>query len=240
MGVLKSLTDEYFKKTVRLEEGKKGNLAGYRVIMPTDCDESMFLKAFDYPYMYRRYDKGYGEIRDYMIIEGGEKSSVNLYMYDFENFRKTDNCLKFNINKTMFDSFVNILRSEMKDMEFTEEGYMIVGKRGLVEKLANDTGVNIGDLEQSILEDADKEFKFLLDDRTEHHIFYLGNDFYVLADRSIIRIKNTVYRSTIMNWLSNKLEELKKIDVKKYVDEKKKEKYRKWLESLEDSDEEEE
>lgn len=43
MGVLKNLTDEYFEKKIRTEDGKPFNVMGCDVIIPIDYDEEMFL-----------------------------------------------------------------------------------------------------------------------------------------------------------------------------------------------------
>lgn len=43
MGVLKTITDEYFKKTVRAEEGKYIEVHGFKALVPSDYGETEFL-----------------------------------------------------------------------------------------------------------------------------------------------------------------------------------------------------
>ena len=45
MGVLKTLTDEYFEKTLRKEKGKFLDVWGCRVIVPEDYDEDKFIES---------------------------------------------------------------------------------------------------------------------------------------------------------------------------------------------------
>lgn len=47
MGVLKTLTDEYFDKTLRKEEGKFLDVCGCRVIVPEDYNEKKFFKKIE-------------------------------------------------------------------------------------------------------------------------------------------------------------------------------------------------
>ena len=47
MGILKDLTDEYFGKKVRKEDGKKITVHGCDVIIPPDWDEENFLKSVE-------------------------------------------------------------------------------------------------------------------------------------------------------------------------------------------------
>ena len=44
MGILKNITDEYFEKTLRNEDGKYLDVDGCKVIVPIDFDEKMFLE----------------------------------------------------------------------------------------------------------------------------------------------------------------------------------------------------
>ena len=45
MGVLKTLTDEYFKETLRDEDGKFLDVDDFRVVVPSDFEERDFLKC---------------------------------------------------------------------------------------------------------------------------------------------------------------------------------------------------
>lgn len=221
MGVLKKLTEEYFEEIIRKEDGKYGTLAGHRVIMPSDYDEMMFLKEFELPYIYRRRAKGddsYGA--KHIRIEGGEKSKYDLYMYDFNEFSFTKQTCA--INEKMYNSFVNLLRDEMKNIEFSVRGEIIVGSEHDLEKIADETGVNIGDLRNAVMYESKEKFGFLLTDRTDMNVFYIetSNFSYVLVDEagySGLRIEYTVFSSSIRNWFSDEIKKIRETGAENYV-----------------------
>lgn len=220
MGVLKKITNEYFGESLRKEDGKYGTLAGHRVIMPEDYDDMMFLNEFRLPYIYRRCVKGddsYGA--KHIRIEGGEKSKYDLYMYDFNEFSYTKQTGV--INEKMYTSFVDLLKDEMRDIEFDKMGNIVVKRGDILEKIADETGVNIGNLRLAVIYEYEEKFDFLLTSRTDIHVFcFEPSDSCILIDRtgySGLKIEYTVFLSSIRNWFSDEIEKIREIGAENYV-----------------------
>jgi len=122
MGVLKNLTDEYFEKTLRNEDGKFLYVDGCRVVVPSNFEEKDFLELvqkiisiscnFD---IFIKYEDKKDKYTKYTHIEC--KGGLNMFIYSFERCMKYyKNIFNEDINKTIYDSTVKYLEHIMKDV----------------------------------------------------------------------------------------------------------------------------
>lgn len=124
MGVLKDLTDEYFKKKSRIENGKIVEFYGNDILIPVNYKDifdfftSFNTSVFDFK---MKSDKTF-DSHDYWIkIEGGEKSVANLYIKCYKDIIKYST-LDIAITEKMYDSFVEFLKKLMKDSTIIHNG----------------------------------------------------------------------------------------------------------------------
>lgn len=227
MGVLKKLTDEYFGNTMRIEDGKYADIAGHRVIIPVNFNADEFLEEFKKPGFYFFYTKEYNKQEDenHIMIRGGEKSVVDLRMYNWETLCE-NNFINDIINEKMFNSFVNLLKEEMSEIEIDENGNSILCRECDLDELFKDTDFTKYDYLPIIMGEFDNKFKKIKPKMSKMCVIHtLGENSYIVIpvmSMSAIQIESVVYSSMMRKWFSNKIEKIKKIGQKEYISKKKK------------------
>jgi len=227
MGVLKNLTDEYFKKILRTEDGKYANLAGHRVIIPVNFNADEFLEKFKKPGFYFFYTKEHDKQEDenHIMIRGGEKSVVDLQIYNWKTLCK-HNFIDDSINEKMFNSFVNLLKEEMSEIEIDEDSNSILCRERNLDELFKDTDFTRYDYIPIIMGEFDSKFKKLKSKRSKNVCYRtLGENSCIvipITSMSAIQIESIVYSSMMRKWFSDKIEKIKKVGPKEYIAKKKK------------------
>lgn len=117
MGVIKKLTDEYFEKTLRKEQGKFLEVFGCRVIVPADYDEDKFIESVEYilnntnAIFLQKGVYAYDKLKENGFIEAVCKNDFSLMMDDFEHTNIND------VDKTLYDSYMKFMKHILKDVE---------------------------------------------------------------------------------------------------------------------------
>ena len=127
MGILKTITEEYFGETVREEDGKKITVRGCEVIVPQDWDEKRFLDSvelvletddiaeFVSEYWYKQTDNS-----KFINIECG--NSYHLCISKYEDIISEDYLTTEDIpNETTFNSIIKLLTHLLEDVPIDDD-----------------------------------------------------------------------------------------------------------------------
>ena len=153
MGILKNITDEYFEKTLRNEDGKYLDVDGCKVIVPIDFDEKMFLEEVQKTlshmnctfYLSNNEKKNKEE---YVSIECGNEYSMLCYTYSTLSQNISKYGLRLVIDETLYNSVIKYLRHIMKDLDIVEN------------KIRGFTDYFIVMIDEKSFPDIDKVIKF--------------------------------------------------------------------------------
>lgn len=154
MGILKELTDEYFEKSIRRENGKYIEIDGCKVIVPSDYDEDKFLHKL-------------GEIISRMIVifvkdteidKFGEYNHIkcgNDYTMAIETYEYFVNITKIpeDFDETMYKSLIKLLKHYMNDINIfkkNDNDYIeLVNDEDYV-KMRNSSGLDENEFKEHI------------------------------------------------------------------------------------------
>ena len=152
MGILKNITDEYFKKTLRNEDGKYLYVDGCKVIVPINFDEKMFLdkvqKTLSHMNCTFYSSETAKKYKGSVEIECGNEYSMLCYTYSTlsQNISKYE--LRLVIDETLYNSVIKYLRHIMKDLDIVEN------------KISGYTDYYIVIIDEKFFPDIDKVIKF--------------------------------------------------------------------------------
>lgn len=130
MGILKKLTEEYFKETLRNEDGKFLDVDGCRVVVPSDFEERDFLKCVQ-----RVVDMSSCRFlneklpNNEYIIPIEYKNNWYMSMYTFEGMLLAAKRYNYDIdgiNDTLYNSVIEYLKHISKDVELERRNEMCI------------------------------------------------------------------------------------------------------------------
>lgn len=130
MGVLKTLTDEYFKETLRDEDGKFLDVDDFRVVVPSDFEERDFLKCVQRIVDMspcRFYNEKLPDIEHIIPIE--YKNNWYMLVYSFEGMLLAAKKYNYDIdgiNDTLYKSVIEYLKHISKDVELEKTDEMCI------------------------------------------------------------------------------------------------------------------
>ena len=225
MGILKDLTDEYFGKKVRKEDGKKITVHGCDVIVPPDWDEENFLKSvetvlledtiteFVGEFLYKHIDKSKNT-----TIECGNSYHLCISKYDEimdEEYLTTEEIP----NETTYNSIIKFLTYIVKDVDIdtdrNEDYIRLTGE---------------GEIDYALYGDGLDEFQIqhAYDDLIDCFLGEFGkkadisrDDLYLIQYRECtlnlpVEFKTLLYASEMIEWWNNILSAIKKQGPKKF------------------------
>jgi len=124
MGILKNITDEYFEKTLRNEDGKYLYVDGCKVIVPINFDEKMFLdkvqKTLSHMNCTFYSSETAKKYKESVEIECGNEYSMLCYTYSTLSQNISKYGLRLVIDETLYNSVIKYLRHIMKDLDIVE------------------------------------------------------------------------------------------------------------------------
>jgi len=221
MGILKTITEEYFGETVRKEDGKKITVHGCEVIVPQDWDEKRFLYSvelvldtdditeFVSEYWYEQTDNS-----KFINIECGNSYHLCISKYEdiiSENYLTTEDIP----NETTFNSIIKLLTHLLEDVPIDDErskDYICL--------------VDEGGIDDALYSGEDELNEFELQSAYDELIEYFIEEFGEKADISEddlhsikyynytlnlpIEFKTILYAKDMVEWWDNTLSEIKK------------------------------
>ena len=225
MGILKDLTDEYFGKKVRKEDGKKITVHGCDVIVPPDWDEENFLKSvetvlledtiteFVGEFLYKHIDKSKNT-----TIECGNSYHLCISKYDEimdEEYLTTEEIP----NETTYNSIIKFLTYIVKDVDIDNnrnENYIrLTGEDEI------DNALYMDDLDEFQIQNA-------YDDLITYFLEVFGkkanisqNDLHPIQYRGTtlnlpVEFETLLYAREMIEWWSNTLSEIEEQGPKRY------------------------
>ena len=224
MGILKDLTDEYFGKKVRKEDGKKITVHGCDVIVPPDWDEEDFLKSvetvlledtiteFVSEYWYKQMDKSKNT-----NIECGNSYHLCISKYDeiIEEYLTTEEIP----NETTYNSIIKFLTYIVKDVDIDNnrnENYIrLTGEDEI------DNALYMDDLDEFQIQNA-------YDDLITYFLEVFGkkanisrDDLYSIQYRGTtlnlpVEFETLLYAREMIEWWNNTLSAIKKQGPKRF------------------------
>lgn len=152
MGILKNITDEYFEKTLRNEDGKYLDVDGCKVIVPIDFDKKMFLEEVQKTLSHMNCTFYSSETakkyKESVEIECGNEYSMLCYTYSTLSQNISKYGLRLVIDETLYNSVIKYLRHIMKDLDIVEN------------KIRGFTDYYIVMIDEKSFPDIDKVIKF--------------------------------------------------------------------------------
>ena len=130
MGILKKLTEEYFKETLRNEDGKFLDVDGYRAVVPPDFEERDFLKCVQRVVDMspcRFYNEKLPHTESVIPIE--YKNNWYMSMYTFKEMLLAAKRYNYDIdgiNDTLYKSVIEYLKHISKDVELERTDEMCI------------------------------------------------------------------------------------------------------------------
>lgn len=235
MGVLKTLTEEYFKKTARVEDGKYIDANGYRIIVPIDCvednfDESLELVLKNTTFVYASRKENWGGWVDIKC-----KNSY-LMMSNYESFHSSmeNDKMCSKINEDTYGGCINYLRYVFKDIDLIENQnrfYMTIddGSSFLkIQELAKKENVEqiFSGLFHILVDDFYQEFAPKVEMREKDIIFkaYDKEGMKILIDpqtpSKYYIPTRFMYIKYMNDWWKEHIDKLEKIGIKEYFKNK--------------------
>lgn len=139
MGVIKKLTDEYFEKTPREEDGKYIEIDGCRILVPPEFDEDRFLNVAQkiMNYLGCTFIKKGEKLEDgYVGIECAGEFIMSVCTYSEFSSQIDKFRIELNINETLYNSTIKLLKHYLKNIEVGEgEEVLIVDRKMFVDLL---------------------------------------------------------------------------------------------------------
>lgn len=236
MGVLKNLTDEYFKNSARTEDGKYIDFYGVKVLVPADYDTYDFLK---------KVESIYTESFKYGVVwladeDTDQKSKIKLesgnrYMFipDFEEFKQISHKEENeDVDWKLYDSYVFILEQFLKGVELMKNTnwpcIVLQDIDFIYNELSDngdiDNGYEIEEVMEKTIDDFFNEFTKKADIiKDEFHITitheYKCIIFMDLTNgSSYFEFKTLIYAKEMVEWWNNKTEEIRKKGVLNYFE----------------------
>lgn len=224
MGVLKKLTDEYFGKDTRTEDGKFLEIRGFKVLVPVDFTEEVFFKALknffkesdaiflrkeDTDVRYTNIPCGNGDF--YLELKPFEEISEYL-SYTFSN-KQVESILKF--IEFLFDG-VDIDSERMKDyivLLDTSDFFYETYEAGMDEQESQDCWDDILEMFFEDFKDAD------IDKDDLHYIQYRNTNLNIRiceGEENEIIIKTMLYAKDMVKWWKEQMDEIKKQGARQY------------------------
>ena len=227
MGILKTLTEEYFGETVRKEDGKKITVHGCEVIVPQDWDEKRFLDSvelvledediaeFVSEYWYRQEDNS-----KFINIECG--NSYHLCISKYEDIISEDYLTTEDIpNETTFNSIIKLLTHLLEDVPIDSErseDYIRLTGEGDIDNALYSGEDELDEFElQSAYDDLIQYFieefgeKANISENDLHSIQYSGSTLNIP-----IEFKTILYAKDMVKWWYYTLSEIEKQGPKTY------------------------
>lgn len=130
MGILKKLTEEYFKETLRNEDGKFLDVDDCRVVIPSNFEERDFLKCVQRIVDMspcRFYNEKLPDNEHVIPIE--YKNNWYMSMYTFEEMLLAAKRYNYDIdgiNDTLYKSVIEYLKHISKDVELEKTNEMCI------------------------------------------------------------------------------------------------------------------
>lgn len=233
MGILKNLTDEYFGKILRKEEGKYMEVHGFKVIVPLDYDETKFLGLVDNILLegdsefVRSREKNDG----YYHINCG--NDWCLEMYKLDDIREViDEDVKYeNLTDKQFESAIKFIEYLVCDISIDRDRfkeYLVLVDESDMYKLDSaiyDANLNEMDA-QCCYDDLIDWFFEEFGDRNKanivkeeiHYIQYYNTSLCLrLCDSSNdIMLKTLLWARDMAKWWETCLDDIVKIGVREY------------------------
>ena len=197
MGILKKLTDEYFEKTLRNEDGKYLYVDGCKVIVPMDFDEKMFLEKVQKTLSHMNCDfylsnnaKNNIE-KEYVSIKCGNEYSMLCYTYSTLLQHISKYGLRLVINETLYNSVIKYLRHIMKNLDIVEDKIHEITDYYIViidEK-------HFPDIEKIIQFGENSKLSKLYESFTEKFIKIIGSgdDIYIKRKSILLKVKDFMF-----------------------------------------------
>lgn len=163
MGVLKTLTDEYFEKSIRTEEGKYLEIKGCKLIVPVDCDEKKFFETLKFitwdggstmdffsPYYLKKEEMKYKCNNDYYFLPSSFENFCDLMSYDYD---------ELDFDEKLYNACCEFIAYMVKNIDIysKNDNYIILAD----DKLLYDFNCAMYD---AGIEDSTYEWDFLVED----------------------------------------------------------------------------
>lgn len=222
MGVLKNITKEYFGESLRKEDGKTVTVGKHKIIIPPGYDVKSFFDAFNKMYhkLPKKFHRGaYKKDGDVTVIEGGDKSGFDLCIYTY-NFLKKKTYFVDGFTENMYNTLVDALRVEMADIYMVTNGFAIVANEADFLDVFKRQGVDEEEFPKfinKVLSECVNIFSLLVR-RTGVH--YGESDIILVVKSMSVFIESILSYSAVKEWFDEKLAELKRDGVEKYVKQK--------------------
>ena len=233
MGVLKNLTDEYFKNTARVEDGRYIDFYGIRILVPADYDTYDFLKKVESIYT-ESFKHGMVSLPDDDTDQTKFKiklKSKNKYMLIpvFEKFKEISQENE-DVDQKLYDTYVLVMRHFLKDVELMKNTnwpcIVLQNIDFIYDELSDngeiDNGYELEDIMQKTINEFFNEFKKKADIiKDEFHITithsYECITFMDLTNESsYFEFKTLIYANEMVEWWKNKTDEIRKKGVLNY------------------------
>lgn len=227
MGILKTITEEYFGDTIRKEDGKKITVRGCEVIVPSGWDEKRFLNSvelifekddiaeFVSEYWYKQTDNS-----NFINIECGNSYHLCVSKYDdiiSENYLTTEDIP----NEITFNSIIKLLTYLLEDVpidserskdyiRLTDEGeidYALYSGEDELDEFELQSAYD--DLIQYFIEEFGEKANISKDDF--HSILYNDSTLNIP-----IKFETILYAKDMVKWWDDTLSEIEKQGPKTY------------------------
>lgn len=221
MGILKTITEEYFGETVRKEDGKKITVHGCEVIVPQDWDEKRFLYSVelvldsdDITEFVSRYWYEQTDNSKFVNIECG--NSYHLCISKYDDIISEDYLTIEDIpNETTFNSIIKLLTHLLENVPIDNER-----SKDYI-RLVDD-----GEIDNALYSGEDELDEFELRTAYDELIEYFIEEFGEKADISEddlhsiqyyrstlnlpIKFETILYAKDMIEWWDNTLSEIEK------------------------------
>ncbi len=227
MGILKTITEEYFGETIREEDGKKITVRGCEVIVPTSWDEKRFLNSvelvletddiaeFVSEYWYEQQDNS-----NFINIKCG--NSYHLCISKYEDIISEDYLTTEDIpNETTFNSIIKLLTYLLEDVPIDSErseDYIRLTGEGEIDYALYSGEDELDEFElQSAYDDLIQYFiqefgeKTNISENDLHSIRYNNSTLNIP-----IEFETILYAKDMVKWWDDTLSEIKKQGPKTY------------------------
>lgn len=220
MGVLKKLTEEYFRNNIRNEDGKILEIKGCKLIVDAEYDEDSFLdtcSAILRITQTANYNYGgvnYSDKKDIHIKCGGNKD-MYFNLFSYPEFVE----LPWNTNKVSektYKAFIELMECIMKDINVKSKKDLN-GNIGVIElfsykKLYDEYGDKVSKYNDSLL--GEMYDTFGIKPSLDYSFIIDGSKFFLEND--ITEIRMLIKLPEICEWFKEKKEEIKKIGAEEY------------------------
>lgn len=233
MGVLKTLTDEYFEKSIRTEEGKYLEIKGCKLIVPTDFDEKKYLSLI-HEIVDNEDDYGYNNCSEFLRQRDIRNSDYKIHcdgdMYFTLDVKKIKENLSYSIDDSHFEyclKFIEYLLNGVSLDIYNGKTYVVLADEY---DLFNKFDCEIHDenldewssqecwnyLTEWFIEEFGKKADIV--EKDLHYIHYYNDSLNIMISNEYNSIEWGVFlhAKEMQEWWKDKLNKIKKIGAREF------------------------